>query len=238
MKYFVPILFAVLISTVSLSSMPIHAQPVECFTSRIALVDLLGGDCMIVGDKIFENWELTTNFGYDVVNVEVRPVTDDPNNPGLRYVTNNYSADGTDKGFTVEYDVSTLSGEAIIKDFSLELISGQGGVSLIHDLLPFSLEFHLEANTGDTFDEAQFTPTDSIRVQVGATLFGDFEPADLQEFVVRYSQIPPQVAGELLPLDSTALFLAGIQSMTVWMVPTILGLVGAGVYLVKFRARD
>ena len=49
---------------------------------------------------------------------------------------------------------------------------------------------------------------------------------------------PPQVAGELLPLDSTALFLAGIQSMTVWMIPTVLGLAGAGVYLVKFRARD
>jgi len=43
------------------------------------------------------------------------------------------------------------------------------------------------------------------------------------------------VAGELLPLDSTALFLAGIQSMTVWMIPTVLGLAGAGVYLVKFR---
>jgi len=43
------------------------------------------------------------------------------------------------------------------------------------------------------------------------------------------------VAGELLPLDSTALFLAGIQSMTVWMVPAVVGLAGVGVYLVKFR---
>jgi len=43
------------------------------------------------------------------------------------------------------------------------------------------------------------------------------------------------IAGELLPLDSTALFLAGIQSMTVWMIPTVLGLAGVGVYLVKFR---
>jgi len=47
-----------------------------------------------------------------------------------------------------------------------------------------------------------------------------------------------QVAGELLPLDSTALFLAGVQSMTVWMIPTVIGLAGVGVYLVKFRARD
>jgi len=47
----------------------------------------------------------------------------------------------------------------------------------------------------------------------------------------------PCVAGKLLPLDSTALFLAGIQSMSVWMIPAVAGLAGAGVYLVKYRAR-
>ena len=46
------------------------------------------------------------------------------------------------------------------------------------------------------------------------------------------------VAGELLPLDSSALMIAGLTSSVVWMVPTILVLAGAGVYLVKFRARD
>ena len=44
-----------------------------------------------------------------------------------------------------------------------------------------------------------------------------------------------QVAGELLPLDSTALLIGGLTSMSVWMIPTVLGLAGAGVYLVKFR---
>jgi len=50
-------------------------------------------------------------------------------------------------------------------------------------------------------------------------------------------QPPPetQVAGELLPIDSSALMIAGLTSMSVWMVPTVLGLAGAGVYLVKFR---
>ena len=43
------------------------------------------------------------------------------------------------------------------------------------------------------------------------------------------------VAGELLPIDSSALMIAGLTSMSIWMVPTILGLAGAGVYLVKFR---
>ena len=43
------------------------------------------------------------------------------------------------------------------------------------------------------------------------------------------------VTGELLPLDSTALLIGGLTSMSVWMIPTVLGLAGAGVYLVKFR---
>ena len=46
---------------------------------------------------------------------------------------------------------------------------------------------------------------------------------------------PTQVAGELLPLDSSALMIAGLTSMSVWMIPTVVGLAGAGVYLVKFR---
>jgi len=45
----------------------------------------------------------------------------------------------------------------------------------------------------------------------------------------------PQVAGELLPLDSTALLIGGLTSMSVWMIPAIAGLAGVGVYLVKFR---
>jgi len=44
-----------------------------------------------------------------------------------------------------------------------------------------------------------------------------------------------QVAGELLPIDSSALMIAGLTSMTVWMIPAVAGLAGVGVYLVKFR---
>ena len=47
---------------------------------------------------------------------------------------------------------------------------------------------------------------------------------------------PPQVAGELLPLDSTTLLIGGLSSMSVFMIPAVAGLAGAGVYLVKFRA--
>jgi len=65
----------------------------------------------------------------------------------------------------------------------------------------------------------------------------EFEATDLSPIIMAHCElvVSHPVAGELLPLDSTALFLAGIQSMTVWMIPTVLGLAGAGVYLVKFR---
>jgi len=43
------------------------------------------------------------------------------------------------------------------------------------------------------------------------------------------------VAGELLPINSSALVIAGITSSAVWMMPTVIGLTGIGIYLVKFR---
>jgi len=53
------------------------------------------------------------------------------------------------------------------------------------------------------------------------------------EYTVEH--VETQVAGELLPLDNSALMIAGLTSMSVWMVPAVAGLAGAGVYLVKFR---
>jgi len=43
------------------------------------------------------------------------------------------------------------------------------------------------------------------------------------------------VAGELLSVSSSALMIAGLTTSAVWMIPTVAGLAGAGVYLVKFR---
>ncbi len=52
---------------------------------------------------------------------------------------------------------------------------------------------------------------------------------------IAFLPMDQQVAGELLPLDSSALMIAGLTSMSVWMVPAVAGLAGVGVYLVKFR---
>ena len=66
--------------------------------------------------------------------------------------------------------------------------------------------------------------------------FTEFQD-ELDRCILACEPPPPEtpVAGELLPLDSTALMIAGLTSMTVWMVPAVVGLAGVGVYLVKFR---
>ena len=43
------------------------------------------------------------------------------------------------------------------------------------------------------------------------------------------------VGGTILEIDSYSLVLAGIQSMTIWMIPSLAGLAGAALYLAKFR---
>jgi len=47
---------------------------------------------------------------------------------------------------------------------------------------------------------------------------------------------PIAVGGELLSVNSSALIIAGLTSMSLWMIPTVAGIAGAGIYLVKFRA--
>ena len=64
----------------------------------------------------------------------------------------------------------------------------------------------------------------AIRADVGAGAgFFKVEIHDANECGV--------VAGELLPVDNTALFLAGLSSSAVWMIPTLAGIAGAGVII-------
>lgn len=43
------------------------------------------------------------------------------------------------------------------------------------------------------------------------------------------------VGGELLPIDSAALMLAGLQSSAIWMIPILAGAVGIGSFYIKSR---
>ena len=44
------------------------------------------------------------------------------------------------------------------------------------------------------------------------------------------------VTGELISLDNTALMMAGLSSMSLWMIPGVAGITGTGLFIVKYRA--
>ena len=119
-----------------------------------------------------------------------------------------------------QIDASTLKfgpAGADVLGFDIEDVSGDGLLDLVGSYLQ---------------DETGIVPGDTEACVTGKLLDGTpFFGCDSIEITNVCV-----VAGELLPLDSTALMIAGLTSMSVWMVPAIAGLAGVGVYLVKFRA--
>ncbi len=43
------------------------------------------------------------------------------------------------------------------------------------------------------------------------------------------------IGGEIIPINTTALLLAGVQSVSMWMIPVIAG-IGIGVVVIKRRS--
>ena len=55
------------------------------------------------------------------------------------------------------------------------------------------------------------------------------------DFDALWSMGQQTVGGEFLPIDSTALMLAGLQSSAIWMLPVLAGTVGVGAFYIKSR---
>jgi len=57
-----------------------------------------------------------------------------------------------------------------------------------------------------------------------------------QSFTVHFDlNVVHSIAGEILPIDSTALFLAGMQSSALWLIPSVVGIAGVGFYVVRAK---
>ena len=99
---------------------------------------------------------------------------------------------------------------------------------------------HLHAGTGFTVP-ANYVCEDSVgtvgectRSYSGGILINPIVSCSFDSWfqITAKSQI---VGGELLPIDSTALVLAGLQSSAIWMLPILAGAAGAGAYYIKTR---
>jgi len=50
------------------------------------------------------------------------------------------------------------------------------------------------------------------------------------------SCVPDEIiGGEIIPIDQTALLLAGVQSVSMWMIPVVISGIGIGVFVIKRR---
>jgi len=185
-KYFIPIIFALLISTVSLTSMQAFAGGVDPIPVEI---DIDPGNDPNFINPICPLPITVAILGSDTFDTDDVAVSTLAFGPSGAAATGSDPEDVNDDGLT---------------DLVTTYLQDETGI------VPGDTEACL---TGELFDGTPFSGCDSIEITNVCV-----------------------VAGELLPLDTSALMIAGLTSMTVWMIPTVLGLAGAGVYLVKYRA--
>jgi len=111
--------------------------------------------------------------------------------------------------------------------FIMTALDGSNGV-----LETFDISNDAPISTPDALNDGDFRGFVRATNDIAAIeLFGEFDVLD----DLTFTRCDTQVAGELLPLNTSALMIAGLTSMSVWMVPAVAGLAGVGVYLVKFR---
>jgi len=79
-----------------------------------------------------------------------------------------------------------------------------------------------------TITGADFTNGDTYQSSGTDTFVGPFIGND----IIRIASICVEVGGNLVPIDSTALLLAGAQSTT-WMIPVIVSAIGIGIVIAR-----
>ncbi len=244
MKYFIPILFAALISTVSLPAMEAFAGgpgPFPPIDEENEIFDNGRGDPTQSGPRMADS----AGFWADDFVLEQDTFLRDIHFDGRINQFNTGDLSTFQFDWAVFLDEGGLPGDLVAsgegKNEGQELIE-EDFYRFWFDLdVPVYLEGDLTywvsigANPMESFDIDWIVKDPEFGnnlAQFTGSFWEEGAPNDFNFILTGGEQ---KVAGELLPLDSTALFLAGIQSMTVWMVPTVLGLTGVGVYLVKFR---
>jgi len=57
---------------------------------------------------------------------------------------------------------------------------------------------------------------------------------------IAFEPIPLVVGGEGIPIDTTALLIAGVQSSTMWMIPVLafIGIAGLVIFKIKSKANQ
>jgi len=150
--------------------------------------------------------------------------------------------------FTIYADNGGLPGAVLVSGTSQNLVTSQIGTTIFWEVW-FDLEDPFLAEAGVKYWFGIHSPDTNSNygwVFSNSGGFGDLTAtgtpltATSWQTSIKHSWFllsgnDAVVGGELLPIDSTALVLAGLQTSAIWMLPVLAGLAGAGFYLIKFR---
>jgi len=156
--------------------------------------------------------------------------------------------DKVKKKFMEQKDVTLECSEKTKEEVKEFLEGGAGGTSLTG--ATFTLDsvtgFPAEPGTLVTVSGSANTP-ETLAVGVNPPTNWILMVLEICSFDINFNLICPSnfstsiifttipIGGELLPLDTTALLLAGVQSVSMWMIPVVVAGIGIGVFVIKRR---
>jgi len=149
-------------------------------------------------------------------------------------------------GFSDTVIVNILSGGNIVGTSSKTVTLTSSGGSLINpqvehfDFFP-SVQltggpFEIQVQTTTSTNDLRWITSSGNPYSGGIAVFNDIPSPDFDlGFRTYFSE--SVVGGEFLPIDSTALLLAGLQTSAIWMLPVLVGAAGAGFAAFKLRRK-
>jgi len=163
-----------------------------------------------------------------------------------------FAGHASGQGTFFEFDVLVLDPNLRISDNSLilsahSLLGGPTSAITINESVEDPLGLDLAEkdvfafNSGGNnkiVDHKVFPPQSQVVVSTNVILTGDIvtgSSAELLSFQVTFSQerINIAVGGEMIPVDSTSLLVAGAQMNAVWMIPVIISTIGIGIVIAR-----
>lgn len=99
---------------------------------------------------------------------------------------------------------------------------------------PASMQFACDGTVflGTQFRDGRFG---TLNIQNGNFAFLSFQPTDTVGGLTYDRSCDVIVGGEIIPLNTTALLLAGVQSVSMWMIPVVISGAGIGVFVISRR---